>query len=72
MSFELLKTMCAIQAPSGNEVAMTNFLLHYIKSNHKKWSHSPKVYHGKNFQDCIVLVFGKPRTAIFSHIDSIG
>jgi len=69
---KLLKEMCAIHAPSGNESAMTNFLLDYIKQNKKNWKTKPKVYSGEGFQDCIVLVFGKPRTAIFAHIDSIG
>ncbi|MBK7183492.1 MAG: aminopeptidase [Bacteroidetes bacterium] len=69
---KLLKEMCAIHAPSGNEVAMTNFLLNYIDKNKKSWKVKPKIYKGEGFQDCIVLVFGKPRTAIFAHIDSIG
>jgi putative aminopeptidase FrvX len=69
---KLLKEMCAIHAPSGNEVAMTNFLLNYIDKNKKSWKIKPKIYKGEGFQDCIVLVFGKPRTAIFAHIDSIG
>lgn len=69
---DLLKKMCAIHAPSGNEVGMTEFLLEYIKKNKKSWKVKPKVYAGDGFQDCIVLVFGKPRTAIFAHIDSIG
>ena len=64
--------MCAIHAPSGNEVGMKNFLLNYIKKEKKNWKHKPTVYAGDDFQDCIVLVFGKPRTAIFAHIDSIG
>jgi len=69
---QLLKQMCAIQAPSGNESAMTHFLLDYINTNKKSWAVKPKVFSGDGFQDCIVLVFGKPRTAIFAHIDSIG
>ncbi len=64
--------MSAIHAPSGNETAMTDFLLNYIKENKKNWKHKPVVHYGKELQDCIVLVFGKPRTAIFAHIDSIG
>lgn len=68
----LLKTMCAIHSPSGNEVAMNHFLLDYIKRESKNWKHKPKVIHGKGFQDNILLVFGKPRTAIFAHTDSIG
>ena len=72
MDLSLLKTMCAIHAPSGNEVAMKEFLLKYIKQESKNWKHKPKVIHGKGFQDNVMLVFGKPRTAIFAHTDSIG
>jgi len=71
-SFALLKTMCGIHAPSGNEGGMTDFILDYIIKNKKKWKHKPRVYSGKGFQDCVVLVFGKPRTAVFAHLDSIG
>jgi putative aminopeptidase FrvX len=72
MDLSLLKTMCAIHSPSGNEVAMKEFILDYIKQESKNWKHKPKVIHGKGFQDNIILVFGKPRTAIFAHTDSIG
>ncbi len=69
---ELLKTLCAIHAPSGDEGRMTDFLLDYITNNKKNWKTKPKVYSGGYFQEAIVLVFGKPRTAVFAHIDSIG
>lgn len=69
---KLLKEMCSIHAPSGDEVAMTKFLLDYIKKHQKDWKVKPEIFSGEGFQDCIVLVFGKPRTAIFAHIDSIG
>ena len=69
---KLLKEMCSIHAPSGNEVAMTKFLLNYVKKNEKSWKVKPKIFSGDGFQDCIILVFGKPKTAIFAHIDSIG
>lgn len=72
MELSLLKTMCAIHSPSGNEVAMKDFLLDHIKKESKNWKHKPKVVHGKGLQDNIILVFGKPRTAIFAHTDSIG
>jgi len=68
----LLKEMCQVHAPSGNEVGMKNFILDYIKKNSKSWKHQPKIIHGKGFQDNIILIFGKPRTAIFAHMDSIG
>jgi len=69
---QLLKTLCAIQAPSGNEGAMTDFLLDHIKKNMNRWKTTPQLFSGDGFQNCIVLVFGKPRTAVFAHIDSIG
>ena len=41
--FNILKTMCAIQAPSGNEVPMTEFVLNYIGCMFKKgWSVNEK------------------------------
>ncbi len=70
--FSLLREMCSIHAPSGNETQMTQFLLNYISRHSKSWKHQPKIYSGQGFQDNIVLVFGKPRTAVFAHIDSIG
>jgi putative aminopeptidase FrvX len=69
---ELLKTLCNIHAPSGEELALSEFLLNYINTNKSTWSVQPTIYHGEGFQDCIVLVFGKPTTAIFAHMDSIG
>lgn len=69
---KLLKEMCAIHAPSGNETAMTDFLLKYIDKHKKNWKVKPKLFSGDGFQNCIVMVFGKPTTAIFAHIDSIG
>ena len=69
---ELLKELCGIHAPSGNEIKMTNFLLNYIEKNKSSWKVQPEIFSGDGFQDCIMLKFGKPTTAIFAHIDSIG
>ncbi|MEC8273982.1 MAG: aminopeptidase [Bacteroidota bacterium] len=69
---ELLKTLCHIEAPSGSEQNMTEFILDYINSNQDRWKVKPELFYGDGFQDCIVLVFGKPNTAIFAHLDSIG
>lgn len=69
---ELLKTLCSIHAPSGNEEAMTDFILDYIDKNKSSWKTVPMVFSGDGFQHCIVLIFGKPTTAVFAHIDSIG
>lgn len=70
--YDLLKQMCHMHAPSGNEVGMKMFVLNYIKENVKKWKHKPKIIIGDGFQDNIILIFGKPRTAVFAHMDSIG
>jgi putative aminopeptidase FrvX len=68
---KLLKQLCEITAPSGDEVAMKEFLLKYIGKEGKKWKVKPEIFQD-DLQDCLVLKFGKPRTAIFAHIDSIG
>jgi putative aminopeptidase FrvX len=69
---DLLKKLCQIHAPSGNEEALTLFILDYINQHKRNWKVQPEIFHGEGFQDCIVMVFGKPRTAVFAHIDSIG
>ena len=69
---DLLKKLCQIHAPSGNEEALSLFILDFINQNKRNWKVQPEIFHGEGFQDCIVLVFGKPRTAVFAHIDSIG
>ena len=72
MEFSLLQTLCQLHAPSGNEVAMQSFLLDYVKKHSHHWKVQPEVIEGDLFQDCLMLRFGKPRTAIFAHMDSIG
>ena len=72
MDFSLLKTLCGIHAPSGNEVRMKEFILDYVEKNAAGWKIQPEVHHGELFQDCIMLKFGKPRAAVFAHMDSIG
>ncbi len=68
----LLKQLCEIHAPSGAESPVKEFLINYIKNEQKNWKHRPQLIRGEKFQDCLVLKFGKPRTAIFAHMDSIG
>jgi len=69
---ELLKKLCAVHAPSGDEFKMKEFLMKYINKHQKSWKVVPKVFEGKGFQDCIVLVFGTPRTAVYAHMDNVG
>lgn len=69
---QLLQALCQIAAPSGNEAPLTKFLLRYIQQHQSEWRTQPTVLSGGEFQDCIILIFGKPRTAVFAHLDSIG
>jgi putative aminopeptidase FrvX len=72
MNYELLKNLCSIHAPAGNEDKMHRFLLNYIDEFKNSWEVIPDVIYGDDFQHSIILVFGNPRTAVFAHIDSIG
>lgn len=69
---QLLKTLCSLHAPSGNEGPVKEFLLDYIQKNMASWKVEPEIITGDHIQDCIILSFGKPKTAIFAHMDSIG
>ncbi|AHJ96421.1 M20/M25/M40 family metallo-hydrolase [Hymenobacter swuensis] len=69
---QLLQALCQISAPSGHEAPLTEYLLDYIRTHQAGWRIQPTVLAGGEFQDCIILVFGKPRTTVFAHLDSIG
>lgn len=69
---KLLHALCQIPAPAGNEAALTEFLLKHIRAAGASWKAQPTVLAGGEWQDCIILVFGEPRTAVFAHLDSIG
>jgi putative aminopeptidase FrvX len=69
---KLLENLCAIHAPSGSEAPLKEFLLKYIKKEKTRWKVKPQVIEGVDLQDCLIVKFGKPRTAIFAHMDSIG
>lgn len=69
---ELLKKLVDIRGASSDESAVKDFVLKYVNDNSSKWTVQPEIVHGKGFQDCVILVFGKPRTAIYAHMDSIG
>lgn len=72
MDYNLLKELQKIHAPSGDESKMKQFLIDYVKTNQISWKVQPEIIYGEQFQDCLILKFGKPRTAIFAHMDSIG
>ncbi|RZK44933.1 MAG: M20/M25/M40 family metallo-hydrolase [Hymenobacter sp.] len=69
----LLRTLCEFPAPSGEEAGLTHFILNYVREHSPSWQHQPQIVHDEaRFQDCLLLVFGQPRTAVFAHLDSIG
>ena len=70
--YQLLKQLCGIHAPSGEEMAVRDFILSYINENQHTWKVKPQLYYGDGFQDCLVLIFGEPRTAVYAHMDSVG
>jgi putative aminopeptidase FrvX len=69
---KLLQELIAVRGASGDEGLIKEFILNYIIENQSKWKVRPEIFHGKGFQDALILVFGKPTTAIFAHTDTIG
>ncbi len=72
MDFTLLKKLQSIHAPAGDEYSLRDFLISYVEKNKSSWKVQPELIYGDNFQDCLMLKFGNPRTAVFAHMDSIG
>jgi putative aminopeptidase FrvX len=70
--YTLLKSLCQVHGPSGNESGIKAFILDYVLQNQATWKTQPTILEGEDFQDCLVLVFGNPTTAIFAHMDTVG
>lgn len=69
---ELLKQLTKVRAASGDEGNMKQFILDHVHANKENWAAEPMIVEGRGFQDCVILIFGKPATAIYAHMDSIG
>jgi putative aminopeptidase FrvX len=69
---KLLEELCSIHAPSSEEVPVKQFILNWINENKASFAVQPQVVDTPDMQDCLMLVFGKPRTAVFAHMDSTG
>lgn len=69
---KFLTEILNINAVSGDESSISEFLLRRIKQRSLNWKVSPQIYCGEEFHDCILLKFGKPKTAVFAHIDTVG
>lgn len=70
--YSLLRQLCQVKAPSGNEGPMKAFITEYVHQHARNWKVQPEIISGDAFQDCLMLKFGNPRTAVFAHMDSIG
>ena len=69
---ELLKQLIEIRSASSDEGRVKDFILEYVHCESIKWKTKPTIIEGIDYQDCLILVFGKPTTAIYAHMDSIG
>ncbi|MEO9533145.1 MAG: M20/M25/M40 family metallo-hydrolase [Crocinitomicaceae bacterium] len=67
-----LEKLVAVRGASGDEAAIKDYIISYVKENQSNWKVQPQIIEGRGFQDAFILVFGKPTTAIFAHIDTIG
>lgn len=67
-----LQKLVEVQGASGDESAIKDYIIKYVKDNQKNWKAQPTIVEGKGFQDAFILIFGKPTTAIFAHTDTIG
>ena len=68
----LLKELVEVRAAASDEGLMKQFIIAHVIKESEHWKVKPEVVEGKGFQDCVILVFGKPTTAIYAHMDSIG
>lgn len=69
---ELLKKLTEIRGVSGDEAAIKEFIIDYVNIHASTWKTQPTIVEGDGFQDCVILIFGKPTTAIYAHTDTIG
>ncbi len=67
-----LEKLVSIRGASGDESKIKDYIIEYVKANQSNWLVQPQIIEGKGFQDAFLLIFGKPTTAIFAHIDTIG
>lgn len=69
---KLLFELLSMNSVSGDESEISHLIINYAKKRMKSWKVQPDIYFGEDFHDCVLLKFGKPRTAVFAHIDTIG
>ena len=70
--FSLLRQLCSIPGTSGDELKVRDFILNYLAQNKDQWKNQPELFFGEGFQDNLIVVFGRPRTAFYAHMDTVG
>lgn len=71
-SIKLLRTLGTIPATAGDEKQLADWILAYVLEYQGRWRQQPEIFAGEGFQDAVVLVFGRPKAAVFSHMDGVG
>ncbi len=69
---ELLEKLCSVPGTSGDESLIRDFILEFVQQERHTWHHQPEIWFGDGFQDNLVLVFGKPKVAMYAHLDTVG
>ena len=71
INYSLLENLCSIPGASGNENEMKKFILEYVGTKTSTFKNKPEILKD-HMQDCLGLVFGTPKVAIFAHMDTTG
>jgi putative aminopeptidase FrvX len=68
---QLLQQLVSIATPPGNEKPMRDFLVNYFQNHAGSFKSTPKLIYGDKYQDCLAVIFGTPRIAVFAHMDTV-
>jgi putative aminopeptidase FrvX len=71
-SINTILELLEIQSVSSDESNIKEFLLNFVIERKHSWKVSPEIHQGAELHDCLLLKFGKPKTAVFAHMDTIG
>lgn len=72
LSTNFLQQLVAVQGVSSDESRIKSFIINYIQAHESDFAVKPVIYSGDELHDAFVIVFGKPKTAIYAHTDTIG
>lgn len=70
--YNLLEEIFRIQSVASDESRISAYIVNHVLKRRTEWKVTPEIFYGENLHENIVLVFGKPRTAVFAHMDTVG